>query len=155
MEFSGSVPLGSWVSVGGSGNAFRTQIDATALGFPGLQSTSGINLKAKFDIHPGKADLAQIHVTRTDRRLTPQGSISPITVVNLGYRRKISPSLSLVATVSDALNGQHYHRTIAGPLLTQDYQRAVEGRVAFVGVTYAIQPPGKSGSARFDFDSGD
>jgi len=40
-----------------SGNAFYNQIDATALGFPGLKSTTGLNLKAKLDYHPTTAEL--------------------------------------------------------------------------------------------------
>ena len=83
-----------------SGNAFYTQIDATALGTPGLKSTTGINVKAKLDYRPTADDSAQIIFTRTDKRLTPQGSVSAINIVNLGYKHMLTHALSAVATVS-------------------------------------------------------
>jgi len=68
-----------------SGNLFYSQIDATALGVSGLQSTTGLNAKLKLDYRPTAADSAQISVTRTDKRLTPQGYVNAINIVNLGY----------------------------------------------------------------------
>jgi hypothetical protein len=35
-----------------SGNFFYSRIDATALGIPGLQSTTGLKAKAKLDYRP-------------------------------------------------------------------------------------------------------
>src|SRR5215471_9058126 len=75
LEFSATGHLFPKLLYSVSGNAFYNQIDATALGFPGLKSTTGLNLKAKLDYHPRAADSAQIIVTRTDKRLTPQGSV--------------------------------------------------------------------------------
>ncbi|MFX9054104.1 hypothetical protein ABTN50_19305, partial [Acinetobacter baumannii] len=84
-----------------SGNGFYTQIDTTALGVPGLKSTTGVNLKAKLDYRPTAADSAQVTFTRTDKRLTPQGNLSAINLVNLGYKRSVTSSLSASATISD------------------------------------------------------
>ena len=137
-----------------SGDAFYTQIDATALGIPGLQSTTGLNAKVKLDYHPTSDDSAQVAFTRTDKRLTPQGSISAINVVNLGYKRAITSALSMVATVSDLFSGQRYQRIASTPLFTQVYQRNVEGRVAFVGLTYSFGVVKKEKQSNFEYDSG-
>lgn len=137
-----------------SGDAFYTQIDTTALGIPGLKSTTGLNAKAKLDYHPTSADSAQIAVTRTDKRLTPQGSISAINIVNLGYKRTLTAALSMVATVSDVFSGQHYQRVATTPLFTQVYQRSVEGRIVYVGVTYSFGVTRKEKPSNFEYDSG-
>jgi outer membrane receptor for ferrienterochelin and colicin len=137
-----------------SGDAFYTQIDATALGAPGLKSTTGVNAKAKLDYRPVGSDSAQITFTRTDRRLTPQGSISAINVVNLGYKHAFTAALNAVATVSDVFSGQRYTRVASTPLFTQVYQRSVEGRVAYLGVIYSFGGAKKDQPSNFEYDSG-
>ena len=154
VEFSLAGRLMSKLSYSLSGDAFYTQIDATALGAPGLKSTSGVNAKAKLDYRPVSSDSAQITFTRTDKRLTPQGSISAINVVNLGYKHTFTAALTAVATVSDVFSGQRYTRVASTPLFTQIYQRRVEGRVAYVGVIYSFGGTKKEQESKFEYDSG-
>lgn len=152
LEFSASGHLLPALSYSLSGNAFYTQIDATALGIAGLRSTTGVNAKAKLDYRPTAADSAQIAFTRTDKRLTPQGSISAINIVNVGYKHSLSAALAAVATVSDLFSGQHYERLVSTPTLTQIYQRSVAGRIFYVGLTYAIGITKEE--KQFEYDSG-
>ena len=137
-----------------SGNAFYTQIDATALGAPGLKSTTGINVKAKLDYRPTADDSAQIIFTRTDKRLTPQGGVSAINIVNLGYKHVLTHALSAVATVSDLFNGQRYQRSASTPTLTQVYERSVAGRVLWFGLTYTVGVTKKEKQPNFEYESG-
>ena len=136
-----------------SGNAFYSQIDASQLGVPGLESTTGVNAKVKLDYRPSAADSAQITFTRTDKRLTPQGSISAINIVNLGFKHTFTHDLSLIATVSDLLNGQRYRRFAATPVLTQVYERRVEGRVVFVGLVYSFGVQKKDKQSEFEYEN--
>jgi outer membrane receptor protein involved in Fe transport len=154
LEFSASGHLSPKLSYNLSGNVFYTEFDATALGTPGLKSTTGVNLKAKLDYRPTAADSAQITFTRTDKRLTPQGSLGAINVVNLGYKRALTPALSVVATVSDLFNGQRYERIASTPTLTQVYQRNVAGRIAFFGLVYTIGVTKTEKQPNFEYDSG-
>ena len=154
LEFSAAGQLVPKLAYSVSGNAFYNQIDATALGYPGLKSTTGINLKAKLDYHPTAADSAQIIFTRTDKRLTPQGSVSATNIVNLGYKHTLTPALSAAATVSDLFNGQRYQRNASTPTLTQAYERSVVGRVAWFGLTYTIGVTKKEKEPNFEYDSG-
>jgi outer membrane receptor protein involved in Fe transport len=156
LEFSATGHLFPKLLYSVSGNAFYNQIDATALGAPGLKSTTGLNLKAKLDYHPTAADSAQIIFTRTDKRLTPQGSVSAINIVNLGYKRTLMAGLSAVATVSDLFNGQRYQRYVSTPTLTQVYERSVAGRVVWFGLTYTIgvTKKEKEKEPSFEYDSG-
>ena len=155
LELTATGHLTSKLTYSLSGNAFYTQIDATALGIPGLKSTTGLNAKAKLDYRPTVNDSAQISFTRTDKRLTPQGSISAMNVVNLGYKRSLTSALSLVTTVSDLFNGQRYQRIAVTPLFTEIYERSVEGRLVFVGVTYSFGVVNKDKKDEgFDYQSG-
>ena len=154
LEFSAAGQLVSKLMYNLSGNAFYNQIDATELGFPGLKSTTGLNLKAKLDWHPTPANSAQIIFTRTDKRLTPQGSVSATNIVNLGYKHSFTAALSAVATVSDLFNGQHYQRDASTPTLMQVYERSVVGRVAWFGLTYTIGVSKKEKEPNFEYDSG-
>jgi outer membrane receptor protein involved in Fe transport len=154
FEFSAAGHLLPKLSYSLSGNAFYTQIDATALGIQGLKSTTGVNVKAKLDYRPTADDSAQITFTRTDKRLTPQGSLTAINIVNLGYKCVLTSTLIAVATVSDLFDGQHYQRLVSTPTLTQVYERSVVGRTTFVGLVYTIGVAKKDKQSGFDYDSG-
>ncbi len=154
LEFAASGHLFPQLLYSLSGNAFYNEIDATALGFPGLKSTTGLNLKAKLDFHPTAADSAQIIFSRTDKRLTPQGSVSASNIVNLGFRHQLTAGLSAAATISDLFNGQHYQRYASTATLTQVYERSVVGRVAWVGLTYNVGVRKKERDSNFEYDTG-
>jgi len=136
-----------------SGNAFYSEIDGTALGTPGLKSTTGVNLKARLDYRPTARDSARLTLTRNDSRLTPQGNISAINIVNVGYKHNFSAALSAVAMVSDLFNGQKTRRVVSTPGLTQVYERITNGRVVFLGLNYAFGVEDKESSPQFDYDS--
>ena len=154
-EFSLSGHILPSLSYAMSGNAFYAQIDASALGYPGLRSTTGLNAKLKLDYRPSATDALQFAASRTDKRLTPQGEFSAINVCNLGYKHTLSRSLSFLATVSDMFNGQHYRRFASAPGLSQDYQRSIDGRIVFAGLSYTFGAEKKAKPVSFDFDSGD
>lgn len=154
IELSANAHLLASLSYSVSANAFYNQIDATQLGVPGLESTTGINAKVKLDYRPTAADSAQVTFTRTDKRLTPQGYISAINLVNLGYKHVLSSHLSAIATVSDLFNGQRYLRIAVTPTFTQVYERSVEGRVVFVGLVYSFGEPKKEKQSEFEYDTG-
>jgi outer membrane receptor protein involved in Fe transport len=155
LEFSATGHLLPKLSYSLSGDAFYSQIDASALGIPGLRSTTGLNVKAKLDYRPVADDSAQITFTRTDKRLTPQGEITALNIVNLGYKHTLTAALAAVATISDVFNGQRFQRVAVTPLFTQVYQRRIEGRVVFVGLTYSLGGTKKDKAPGFEYDSGD
>ena len=152
LELSADGKLGRKLSYTFSGNLFHTQIDATALGAAGLKSTTGLNLKASLDYKPSAADTLQISFTRSDRRLTPQGYVSAINLVNLGYRRQLRPDLALVATLTDVLDGQRFERVVDTPQLHDVYVRHQLGRVALVGLVYTFGAQKKAKPGGFEYD---
>ena len=132
--------------------ALDEQIDARALGFSGLRATAGVNLKASLDYTPTRRDTFQVNFSRTDRLLTPQGEIAAINLMNLGYRRQVTPRLAAVVTFSDALNGQVYRRHEVTPTFVYDYSRGQLGQVLFVGFAYSFGVQGKAKPPNFDYD---
>jgi outer membrane receptor protein involved in Fe transport len=152
IEFTANGRIFRELSFGVSGNFFYSQIDATALGIQGLQSTTGINAKAKLDYRPTEANSAQITMTRTDKRLTPQGYVSAINIVNLGYKYQLRHDLRAVATVSDLFNGQRFHRFFSSPTFTEDYERIVLGRIVYAGLVYTFGFASKDNQTNFDYD---
>ncbi len=135
-----------------SGNLFYSQIDATALGVSGLQSTTGLNAKAKLDYRPTSVDSAQMTATRTDKRLTPQGYVSAINIVNLGYKHQLDPDLTAVLTVSDIFDGQRFQRFTSTPAFTQEYRRTTRGRVLYLGFVYSFGSTKKDKQPNFEYD---
>lgn len=152
LELTASGKLGPKLSYSLSGDLFNAQIDATSLGFPGLKSTTGVNLKASLDWRPTRADTAQISLSRVDRRLTPQGDLAAVTLVNLGYRRQLRPDLAMVFTISDAFNGQRLRRTIATATLTDAYERQQLGRLVYLGLVYTFGGQTKAKPRGFEYE---
>ena len=151
-ELNASGKLGPKVSYQFSGNVFYTQLDASTLGLRGLQSTVGADLKVSVDAHLTAADTVQLSYNRTDRRLTPQGSLSAVGLVNLGYRRQLRPDLAVLFTVTDLLDGQRNQRTVASPTLNDVYTRHQVGRVALFGLVYTFGAPKKTKGGGFQYD---
>jgi outer membrane receptor protein involved in Fe transport len=138
MEFNANGRLLPQLSYSISGNLFYRQIDASALGVSGLQSTAGLNAKARVDFRPSEANIVQFTLTRTDKRLTPQGYIGAINIVNLGYKYQLTRALKATATVYDLFNGQRIHRFFSSPTFTEEYERQVLGRVFYAGLVYSF-----------------
>jgi outer membrane receptor for ferrienterochelin and colicin len=138
MEFNANGRLLPQLSYSISGNLFYRQIDASALGISGLQSTTGLNAKARVDFRPSEANIVQFTLTRTDKRLTPQGYIGAINIVNLGYKYQLTRALKATATVYDLFNGQRIHRFFSSPTFTEEYERQVLGRVFYAGLVYSF-----------------
>jgi outer membrane receptor for ferrienterochelin and colicin len=152
FEFTANGRVMSKLLYGLSGNLFYNQIDAVALGATGLKSTTGLNLKASLDYQPTPLDTAQVSFSRSDKRLTPQGYISAINLVNVGYKRRLTRDLSAVFTISDLLNGQKIRRFTSTPVLTETYQRTQVGRIFYIGFVYVLGPSKKNKANGFDYD---
>ena len=138
LDFSAGGKVGSWLSYSLSGDFFYSQVNGVALVGGALRDTLGINGKASVDWSPTTADTVQMSFSRTDKRLTAQGYVSAINLVNLGYQRRLWGGLSAVATVADLFDGQRFQRIVDTPTLQDNYNRHQFGRVGYFGLTYAF-----------------
>jgi hypothetical protein len=94
----------------------------------------------------------QVAVTRTDKRLTPQGYLSAINIVNVGYKHQVKPDLTAIVTVSDVFNGQRNERFESTPTFSGDYLRFVRGRVLYLGLIYSFGSTKKDKQPNFEYD---
>ena len=152
IEFNLNGKIGPKLGYGLSGNLFLSQIDASGLGLRGLKSTTGLNLKASLDYRPTAADSAQISVSRADRRLTPQGYLDAVNLLNLGYRRQLRPDWAMVVTVSDAFAGQRQRRLSVTASLTDDYVRRQDSQIVMAGLVYTFGAPKKGKGGGFEYE---
>lgn len=152
LELAASGKLLDRVSYNLSSNLFWTQIDARQLGAPGLRSTMGVNGKASLDWKPTAVDTAQLSYSRTDRRLTPQGEVAAINLINLGYKRQLAPNLALVSTLSDALNAQKFRRYTAFTGYQDQYRRWQKGQLLYIGVVYSFGAQKKFKPQGFEYE---
>ena len=134
-----------------SGNVFYSQIDATALGAPGLASTRGINAKASLDYRSQAAGAWQLSATRSDKRLTPQGYVGAINIVNAGCKYPLRTGLDFVTTLSDLFNGQTLVRTASSPALSDTYRRHVGGHLVYAGLVYHFGAGTKAKAEGFEY----
>jgi outer membrane receptor for ferrienterochelin and colicin len=152
IEFNTDGPWTETLSYRFNGNLFHNDFDGSALGVGGKRATSGLNLKGSLDYRPSRNDTAQLSLIRTDKRLTPQGTIRPIHLVNLGYKHQFSSDLALVATLSDAFNGQRFERQLETPTLRQTYRREQAGRIAYIGLVVQFGVQKKTKGDGFEFE---
>ena len=152
VEFTASGHLLPRLAYSASGNAFYSEIDATALGTPGLRTTAGLNGKLKLDWRATATDSAQLTINRNDRRLTPQGYIGAVNVVNLGLRHQLRPTLTAVATLSDVFNTQRFERWSTTPTFSSHALRTWRGRVLWFGLVQAFGSSKKDKPPSFEYD---
>jgi outer membrane receptor protein involved in Fe transport len=152
LEFTATGHLLPRLAYSASGNAFYSEIDATALGTPGLRTTAGLNGKLKLDWRATATDSAQLTINRNDRRLTPQGSVGAVTVVNLGMRHQLRPTLTAVATLSDVFSSQRFERWSTTPTFSSHALRTWQGRVLWFGLVQAFGSSKKDKPPSFEYD---
>ncbi len=83
-------------------------------------------------------DFAQLRVSRNDHRLTPQGYVSAMDVVNLGYRHQLGARLSALATLSKVFNSQRTQVVLNTPEFAGYFVRAIRGPVIYLGLSYSF-----------------
>ncbi|EJL28256.1 outer membrane receptor for ferrienterochelin and colicin [Caulobacter sp. AP07] len=136
-----------------SANAFWNQIDAGNLGFVGKRSGTTLSGRANLSWQATPKDFFQLNGFTSGKRLTPQGHREPISLVNLGYRRKVTDRLNVVVTVNDVADSFRDVAVIDTPLLRERAKRTAKVRAAFFGFTYALGG-GKPRPEQFDFGGG-
>ena len=141
LEFDIDGKLTQSLSFSLSGNAFHTEIDARQLGASGLASTAGVNFKAEGDYRITAADFFQTTFSHTAERLTAQGTLGSVDVLNVGFKHQIDAGTFLVASVSDLLTGQGLHRVVGTQQLQDNYERLQYGRIFYVGIVYGFGGP--------------
>jgi hypothetical protein len=136
-----------------SGNAYWNEIQSTTLGVAGTRSGTTLTGRGSVSWQATPKDFFQLNGFTSGKRLTPQGYREPISMLNLGYRRKVNDKLNFVVTANDVLDSFKDNATLDTPTLQQRVERRVDVRAVFFGFTYALGG-GKARPEQFDFGTG-
>jgi len=142
------------MTVNATADVFRSQIDASNLGFSTHQSSMAYSGKLNAEYEFSKVSMMQFNAVYTAKRLTPQGYRMPTFVSNLGYKYDIkSKNMSVVFTVSDLFNTLKEETVLNTPLLRDDSMRRRSSRIVYASVIYTFGGPkkkGKNDSIQYD-----
>jgi len=154
LELSATRSFGGLVSINASSNIYRSQIDASNLGFSEQESALAWSAKLSSNVHLTKRDLLQLNVNYTAKRLTPQGYRLPSFVTNVGLRHDFADKKSAVLlTVSDLFDSLKERTHLDTPTLKEDITRRRSPRIIYLGYIYNFGKTAKKGkddSMQFD-----
>jgi len=154
LELAATTDLGPKVSLNFSANAFRSQIDATDLGFSGSRSTIAWDAKLNLNWHATKSDAVQFDANYSAKRLTAQGYRLPTSIANLGWRHDLKDRrFAFTATVSDLFDSLKERTIIDTPTLHDDITRRRSSRIVYVGLIYTFGKPAKKAKDDLQFDN--
>jgi outer membrane receptor protein involved in Fe transport len=136
-----------------SGNAYWNEIQSTIPGVFGTREMTTLSGRASLSWQATPKDFFQLNGFTSGKRLTPQGYREPISLLNLGYRRKVNDKLNFVVTANDVLNAFKDVTVIDTPTLQERVERRANVRAVFFGFTYSFGG-GKARPEQFDFGTG-
>jgi len=153
LELVANGKLTPTLSYNVSGNAFWNEIESTTPGVVGTREGTTLTGRASVSWQATPKDFFQLNGFTSGKRLTPQGYREPLSMLNLGYRRKVNDKLNFVVTANDALDSFKDNTVLDTPTLQQLVERRVNVRAVFFGFTYALGG-GKARPEQFDFGTG-
>jgi outer membrane receptor protein involved in Fe transport len=134
-----------------SANYYRLEFDATALGFPGTRAGMTLSGRGSLNWQATDADLVQFSVRASGKQITPQGFTELGPLVNLGWRHKLSDTLSLFVTAQDALATYRQETFISTAALRDEVHDRGRTPAAFLGFTYTFG--GAKKAEAFDYNN--
>ncbi|MCX6950584.1 MAG: TonB-dependent receptor [Verrucomicrobia bacterium] len=144
LELGANTRLRERLSLNFSANAYRSEIDASNLGFSSKRSSFVWDAKLNANYDVTKTTLVQFNTNYTAKRLTPQGYRYPTKVANIGLRHTLADKkTALILTLSDAFNSLRERTHIDTPVLYQDITRHRSSRILYLGVVYNFGKTGK------------
>ncbi|MFL5295944.1 MAG: TonB-dependent receptor domain-containing protein [Phenylobacterium sp.] len=154
LELVASGKLTSALSYNVSATLSWTEIDGANLGFVERRQATTLGGRGSLNWQPTPDDFAQISGFLVGDRLTPQGRQTPVGMLNLGWRHKLSDRLSLVATANDVLASLGGRVILATPTLHDVTRFTNDARAVFIGFTYAFGGQKAPRDPGFDFGGG-
>lgn len=104
LELVANTKLGTKVTLSSNANLFYKEISATNLGIAGSRSAYGVGGRVNLDWQARPDDLLQINATMRAKQLYAQGGQKANWTVNLGWRRKVTDTVTTTVSVQDLFN---------------------------------------------------
>ena len=153
LEIVASGRLTKTLSYNGSADFSWAEIAPQPLGSPQTRSATALSGRMNVTWQATPKDLFQLNGFVNGKQLTPQGFFDPFGGINLGYRRKITDTLSFVATAQDLLHSFRLTQVIDTPTLKSRVATQLDSRRLQVGFAWTFGG-GKAREPGFDFGSG-
>jgi len=137
LEFTLSGKLTPKLSINTSGNVFlaeQQQIDL--LGVESKRSATSVNVRGRLNYQLTPLDQIQLMFNAQGKTLTGYGYREPSASADLGYRRNLSQSLTLVVNARDIFSSQKQETVTDSATLKEYSVRRFDGPTVFVGLSY-------------------
>ena len=154
LELTATAKLTKTLSVNASGSIYRNAFDASNLGFRQRRGGTMVTANASLNWQPTAKDFAQVSGFYGGDRITPQGRNTPIGLLNLGYRHKLTDKLSLVLTAFNVTNSIGGKEIVDTPALHDATKFKNDARGYFIGFSYAFGGKKAPADQGFDFGGG-
>lgn len=137
-----------------NGNLFHKEIEATSLGTGTSRSATGVSGRINLDWQATPQDTLQVNAQAVGKVLFVQGSIQPIYTVNLGWRRKVTDTVTATLSVQDLFQGNNQHRILKSPLIENDAMFRPVSRAISLRLDYRFGGKPKTPAPEPGFDYG-
>ncbi len=154
VEVTASGRLHPTLRYNASVNAFHQEIDAR--GIPGGRNREGDLFTGRLSLNwqPTVKDFVQISGFWQGDQLLAQGTRESGGMVNLGYRRKLTDTLSLQFTGRDILNSFGGATVYDTPLFRERTEQDIKLRAFYIGLTWTLGGGPRRPEPQFDFSTG-
>jgi outer membrane receptor protein involved in Fe transport len=149
-------PLTSKLNLSLSGDGYWTQVSTSSIGLGQVGSAYVATGRGSLTWTPTADDLFQLDGRLVGKTLTPQGSVAPVGILNLGYRRKLTPNLFANVAMQDALLSNRQRMTFHSPGLdyVRTYNRADRALTVTLTYNFGGSAQNKPRDPAFDFGGG-
>jgi outer membrane receptor protein involved in Fe transport len=156
VELIANGKLSKTLSYNASGTFLWNEIDPRVGNVSAPRSGTTGTARINLNWQPAPKDFFQLNATYSGNQLLPQGFRKSGGILNLGYRRKVSDTLSLLVTGQNVLDTARQVTVFETPALRDRFVQTGTGRVILFGLSYTLG--GQSGKRRpepgFDFQGG-
>lgn len=148
-EFIVNGRLGPQVTYNASGSIYRNEIEIP--GVTGSRSGTSGMARASINWQPTSRDFFQVNGFWVGDEIQAQGEREAFGMLNLGYRRKLSDSFSLVLTGTNVLDSAEITRVTNTPALSDRARVRFSEPAYYIGFTYTFGGNGRRQDQGFDF----
>lgn len=154
LELTAAGPLTPTLRYNASINAFHQEIDADGIPGGGDREGEFISGRASLSWQVTPRDFVQLTGFWQGESLLAQGTREAGGMVNLGYRRKLTDSVSFNFTGRDILNSFNNTTTYSTPLFREVSEQNISLRAFYVGLTWTFGTSPRKPPEQFDFSTG-
>jgi outer membrane receptor protein involved in Fe transport len=154
LELTAAAKLTKTLSYNASATIYWNRYDASNLGFGARRQGTSLSGRMSLNWQPSANDFAQVSGFLVGDRLTAQGHNTPVGMLNLGYRHKLTEKLSLVATAMNVLSSAGGKVIVDTPTLHDVTAFANDAKSVFIGFSYAFGGRKAPPEQGFDFGGG-